>query len=780
VDGSGNVYIADYDNLRVVKDTLSSGGYTQSTIVSGLDGSSIGATGIAVDGNGDVFLAYYGVASLYEETPSTSGGYTESAFPSGLVYPAGIAVDGAGNVYVADSGSGNVFKETPVSGGYTQSTVVNTGAEDLAPTGVAVDGSGNVFIAGTTPLLTAIRLDFADAPSLSFAATNFGMTSADSPQTVTVANSGNAPLSFPVPSTGNNPSIANSFTLTLDNNGASACPLVGAGSPSAGTLAAGATCELAIGFAPATAGPISGSLALTDNALNAAAPNYATQTIGLSGTGTQVTPAIAWGTPAAITYGPTLGPAQLNATASVPGTFSYSPALGTVLSAGAQTLKVTFTPTDNVDYTTTTSSVSLMVNEPTPTINWTTPAAITYGTALGAAQLNATSPVAGTFSYSPGLGVVLGAGTQTLTATFTPTDTADYTTATTMVSIAVKQATPTISWAVPAAIPYGTTLGMAQLNATASTPGTLSYSPAAGTVPSPGTQTLTVSFTPTDSTDYTTASATTLLMVNQGTASNTLASSAASVFVSNPVTFTATVVSSVGTPTGTVSFLDGTTLLATAVLSGGTATYTTSGLAAGTHSITAVYSGDANFAAMTSSPLAEVVEGFTLNTPSSGSTSATASPGGQVTYTLAITPPSGQTFAAPITFSVTGLPTGATATFSPATIAAGASATNVALTVQLPNTAKVEPAKGLFGGEMPVALGLVLLPFLGLRRRAQLSRLGCWILAGVGGAVLFATLTGCGGSSGSGSGSQTQTYSFIVTATSGSLSNTTTLSLTVE
>src|SRR5262249_24614270 len=46
---------------------------------------------------------------------------------------------------------------------------------------------------------------------------------------------------------------------------------------------------------------------------------------------TKVTPAITWNNPANITYGTKLTGMQLNATASVAGTFSYSPAAGTVL-----------------------------------------------------------------------------------------------------------------------------------------------------------------------------------------------------------------------------------------------------------------------------------------------------------------------------------------------------------------------------------------------------------------------------------------------------------------
>ncbi|NVO13398.1 MAG: IPT/TIG domain-containing protein [Rhodoplanes sp.] len=77
-----------------------------------------------------------------------------------------------------------------------------------------------------------------------------------------------------------------------------------------------------------------------------------------------------------------------------------------------------------------------------------------------------------------------------------------------------------------------------------------------------------------------------------------------------PVTFTATVTSSGGTPTGTVTFNDGGVALGTATLAGGTAAFTTTALRAGRHTITAVYAGTASFAASTSSALIQEV-----NTP---------------------------------------------------------------------------------------------------------------------------------------------------------------------
>ena len=83
-------------------------------------------------------------------------------------------------------------------------------------------------------------------------------------------------------------------------------------------------------------------------------------------------------------------------------------------------------------------SVVLMAS---PVLTWTNPSPIAYGTPLGATQLNATATTAGSFAYSPATGVVLNAGTNTLSVVFTPTDTAHFLSATGQVSIAVVPAT---------------------------------------------------------------------------------------------------------------------------------------------------------------------------------------------------------------------------------------------------------------------------------------------------------------------------------------------------
>jgi hypothetical protein len=90
-----------------------------------------------------------------------------------------------------------------------------------------------------------------------------------------------------------------------------------------------------------------------------------------------------------------------------------------------------------------TASDTVIFQQP-PAITWATPPSIVYGTALSGTQLNASSPVAGSFSYSPSAGTVLSVGQHTLTATFTPTDTTDYTTATATVTLTVIPANPTL------------------------------------------------------------------------------------------------------------------------------------------------------------------------------------------------------------------------------------------------------------------------------------------------------------------------------------------------
>ena len=253
----------------------------------------------------------------------------------------------------------------------------------------------------------------------------------------------------------------------------------------------------------------------------------------------QATPTVVTVNPVNITYGTALANGQLSGTAAwtvngspitVAGTFTYTSAAGTVLKASnsGQSEAVTFTPTDTTDYTTASSTVTVNVAQATPTLVSVNPVNITYGTALANGQLSGAatwtvngSPitVAGTFTYTSAAGTVLkasGSG-QSEAVTFTPTDTTDYTTATSTVTVNVAQATPTVVSVNPVNITYGTALANGQLSGTATwtvngspitVAGTFTYTTAAGTVlnASNSGQSEAVTFTPTDTTDYTTAS----------------------------------------------------------------------------------------------------------------------------------------------------------------------------------------------------------------------------------------------------------------------------------
>ncbi len=166
---------------------------------------------------------------------------------------------------------------------------------------------------------------------------------------------------------------------------------------------------------------------------------YSTSQTAVSLTVAKATPAVKWPTPDPIAYGVALSATQLNAKASVPGSFAYAPAAGEILAPGVHELSANFTPTDTLNYTTVSAVVSLTVTEKSPTlITWPVPSAISYGTALSAAQLNATASVPGTFVYTPSAGHVLAPGRYTLSASFTPSDTEKYGTAQASVELEVE------------------------------------------------------------------------------------------------------------------------------------------------------------------------------------------------------------------------------------------------------------------------------------------------------------------------------------------------------
>ena len=314
-----------------------------------------------------------------------------------------------------------------------------------------------------------------------------------------------------------------------------------------------------------------GGTATTTTAGNASA-TYGDTSVNLSAT---VSPNPGGGTVQFYIDGNPVGsPASVNAGTGV-ATLTYNPS---ALNAGSHTIRADFSGSGNFLSSSSNpiNNGTLTINKATPTVSWANPAAITYGTALSGTQLNATASVPGTFVYNPAAGTVLNVGIgQVLSVDFTPTDSTNYNSVLgTTVTIDVNKATPTVTWANPTTITYGTALSGTQLNATASVPGTFVYTPAAGTVLSAGLgQILSVDFTPTDSANYNSVLGTTATIdVNGVTVTPSITASDKTYDGTTSATFACTLTGVLGTDVvnctgGTATFVDknvGTNKLVTA------------------------------------------------------------------------------------------------------------------------------------------------------------------------------------------------------------------------
>ncbi|MGD0832781.1 MAG: DUF2341 domain-containing protein, partial [Terracidiphilus sp.] len=388
----------------------------------------------------------YGVSPITLSATSTSGLTVSFRVVSGpgAVNGSTLTITGAGTVVVAANQAGNT--DYAAAAQVTQSVTVNK-----AVLTVTADNASRAYGAAN-PSFTDTLTGFVNGDTSSVASGAASLT--------TTATSTSAPGSYPITAAAGTLAAANySFvfvngTLTV-MSAAQTITFTPLSSPvtygvSPITLFATSTSGLTMSFSVVSGpGTVNGStLTITGAGTVVVAANQAgnadyaaaaqvTQSVIVNA----ATPAITWATPAPITYGTALSGTQLNASLSVAGPCVYTPAAGTILSAGTQVLSVNCTPTDTADYATPAEvTVQLTVNQATPVITWTAPAAISAGTALSAAQLDATSTVAGAFSYTPASGTVLAAGTQTLSVILTPTDTVDYTTATASVVLTVNPA----------------------------------------------------------------------------------------------------------------------------------------------------------------------------------------------------------------------------------------------------------------------------------------------------------------------------------------------------
>jgi sugar lactone lactonase YvrE len=718
VDSAGNIYIADSLNDEIRKVTAATG--TISTIAGSRnrggypgnigDGGPATAAflnqpaGLALDSAGNLYIADQYNRVVRKIAASTGiittvagngvSGFSGDGGPAtsaSFFYPYALAIDSAGNLYVSDVPAGRIRKVTASSG--IIATVAGNGDQggssgdgglatnaEIDAVGLAVGASGNLY-ASSWP--GAVREISASTGIIGKVAGNgYSSFSGDGGSATVAGISGPQGIAFDA--------AGNLYIADAGNYRIRKVTFPGPATAPAFSLAAGAyTGAQAVTITDATKGAT--IFYTTDGSTPTTASNVYCAPIQVSTTETLQAIAVATG--------------------------------------------YTESPVTTAAYT-----INLPV---TPTIIWPAPQPVTYGTALSATQLDASSAVAGTFVYTPAAGAVLAAGTQTLLVTFTPTDSTDYTTATATAQLTVNKATPIVTWAAPAGITNGTALSSTQLDATASVPGTFVYNPAAGTAPAVGNDTLSVTFTPNDITDYNNATASVTLVVTPPSNPVPVIGSISPAFSSaGGAAFTLTITGT-GFASGSTAYW-GTTALGTTFVSATQLSAQVAAVNIASAGTTPVTVQSPTSGAGTSNALQFEVDSAGSTSAAPTFTSLTANVAAGSTASYPVTLPSSATS---VSVTCLNLPTAATCTYSSTT-----GAVTIATTSTTP--AGTYQVTVVFTETLPgavtagILLPFLLLPLFYLRRR--LAARSVWVTACLGLVLLAAAAlsTGCGGGGG--------------------------------
>jgi hypothetical protein len=509
------------------------------------------------DGNLDLAVGNYSSDTVTILLGNGDGTFTPvAASPATGDAPLEVAVgdfngDGKLDLAVVNENS-NTVTILLGNGDGTFTPTASSPATGAAPEGVVVgdfNGDGTLDLAtanndsnNASVLLQSppIRLAAVSPGNLTFGKQNVGTASGSLP--VTLSNSGNAPLNI------------SGITTSSNFGETNAC---------GSSVAASNSCTINVTFAPTATGTLTGTLTITDNSNGVAG---SAQTVTLSGTGTPA-PLVITASSASMTYGgavPTITPSYSGfVNGDTPASLATPPNCTTTATSQSpvgsyrSTCAGAVDPNYNFTYVpgnVTVGKASLTITASNATVTYGgTPPTVTPGYSAFAgtdtvASLTTAPTCTTTATSSTPVGTDTGANTcagavdGNYNFTYVPGN------------MTVSKATPTITWATPASITSGTALSSTQLNATASAPGTFVYNPAAGTTPAAGMDTLSVTFTPTDTGDYNTATATVTLAVTDFTfAPPSGSSTSATVVPGAPATYTLSV-SGEGGLSGTVTF----------------------------------------------------------------------------------------------------------------------------------------------------------------------------------------------------------------------------------
>jgi Glycosyl hydrolases family 28/Bacterial Ig-like domain (group 3)/MBG domain (YGX type) len=585
-DNAGNIYVSDSNSKQLFRFAPSA--VSQGSSATGTSLATLTAPGaVAVDARGYTYVADTSAGTVTQIAPS--GASVTLPFP--FTTPAGLAVDALNNLYVSDSSAQAVYQISP----FTLAEKTLALGTLVSPMGLAIDPQGNLLVADPgAPAIYRFNLESATRSTVTTPAVAPSVALTDAAGNLLIADTADI-LAVPA--------SANSSSFTVASLAPAALAVDSAGNlytgSSGGVLKLARTqgyVQFAVSSAPANVNLLESgnqiynatSISQTDTSDYSLAPTASTDcALSSGGAGTLAvggvcaltatyTPTTFLTTTDTATFNGNLSNAALSTPSAVQLTLtgpSTAPASTTTLGAISPASPV-YGQTITLSATVTGASVT-----PAGTVVFTVDST-TYSATLssGAASVQVNG---------------LTAGSHTLSAAYTSTNGyASSSSSTTTFTVA--QATPVVTWPAPSPITYPTALSAAQLDATASVPGTFTYNPASGTVLNAGTQTLSLLFTPADSTDYTSVSKSVPLVVNQAVSTTALAASPNPGAQGKVETLTATVTGA-GALTGSVVFTSGsTTLCTTALNASGVATCAFTPSASGTLAIAATYAGDTN------------------------------------------------------------------------------------------------------------------------------------------------------------------------------------------
>ena len=392
------------------------------------------------------------------------------------------------------------------------------------------------------------------------------------------------------------------------------------------------------------------------------------------------------------------------------------------------------------------------------------------------------TPAGPAIAYNPALGTVPQAGTDTLTATFTPNDTVDFTTATKTVQIVVTPQPITVT-----ANSFTRLYGVANPTFTGSITGNIvnndvlteTFATTASITSSPGSYPIVPAATGTDVASYTQTVVDGTLTITKAPTTMTLTASSQAPIPGTIDTLTAVVTSSTsGTPTGTVTFFSNGASLGSANVVNGTATLPTTALPLGNDLVTATYNGDVNFlptsASLGTGAIIVMSYDFTMTAPNGTTISAVW---GSAASTLIHIAPVGTLYEGPVTLSIDGGTSIAggtliTATFTPASVPANAGPIDVTMTIEANKEARNDlPISRGTGPALVSLAALLLLPIA--RARKLRRRMGGWMAVLLLAVAVVPFVSGCG------SGYHKAVLPVTVTATDGTHIHSLSLTLNV-